>query len=660
MRYKLISIFLSSFFIFIVALVWRVDDLIVTDKANSLEGQLRSRMSPLMYSLRQELETLSALAETTIAHSADKKEFSAQSGLAKYQMIAELKQNESKEWQFQSILFQEKSNAKNWAQQYLQLLLKNIEVKDFGSSQFAIYSLLDPQRKPFLFIVSSKLPVRQDESSKYYAALVGADFFQKYVDQQKSQFSDLVMVNIKGQTLGHSVAEYVGNLLNEDPVASDVIKSNTGGAFGLYKNIKDENVFALYEQIPGSNAYLIFTTPEAELNKGRSLFLFQLILLGLGLAFLGVSVFVVLDKSEKNHQIPISSSSPQAMSTEHLNSDFSTEDANADRTQSYTQFAAALSHELKNPIASILGSAQLLRKTVGTNENINGIEENARRIHDLITKLLTFSGQSAYKTEKIKIAEVVQRAIKNIEPKFFKKGIQVHKEINSASELAAPPELIVKAIENILLNAVESMERNPNKNLKISLNDVGEKVELLIADSGEGIDKQNLRKVFDPFFTTRSTRTHPGLGLSVALGAMKSMQGELKIESERQKGTTVKMIFDPQAKWTGQVEAEQINTHAPSLLPEHKPIAKILPEIISTQPKNHLLSSLEDQEIEKVLNMDELDWSFSPQESTKSKDKVPKVEEITIETPKIKIIKRDSRLDQFGVQIRKPGEKHEG
>ncbi len=157
-----------------------------------------------------------------------------------------------------------------------------------------------------------------------------------------------------------------------------------------------------------------------------------------------------------------------------------------------------------------------------------------------------YTGEDKFPTTQGALETVLTRSLKNVEGKILSKGIRLIKNIQSVPPFSMSTDLVVKAVENILLNSIEAMERVPKKELSVNLKSEGNQIFLSIADTGEGIAPENLSKIFDPFYTTRSGGQHVGLGLSTAMGIFKQTYGEIQVQSEKGKGATFEIRFTPQ------------------------------------------------------------------------------------------------------------------
>lgn len=628
MRATIITVFLITFAMFIGGLVYRVDQLMFGDKLSWSEAQARSQMSPLVHSLESHLGGLAETLALTYNQIQDgKKDYSKSSVLSRFQMVVLLKSSGGKEWAFDKSLFLEKTSAKNWAPSYLSLLLKNVDAREIKPGHFAVFSLLDPERRPFLFVVHQMVQSVENNEAKrtlWFGVLVGPEFFQSFMDRSKGQISSVFLVNPQGQALAHTVPEYVGNLLNEDPLVSEVMRAQVTSGSGLFRDLKGNNIQGFYEQVSQSNVFAVITTPVSEILKSRDEVRWQLSLLGLGLAFVGVAVFVLLYRPEKQIvQVPVAGAAAQPTSVlmgagapvgAPGGNAASQEEIQKEKMQAFMRVSSALAHELNGPLASILGHAQLLKSSLGSNPNLDTITEQTRRSRETLRKLLTFAGEAVPKVEKTNVGKVVEKALTSMAPLLFRKGIQLTKEFQTIPDFEMPAEMIQKGLESILQNAAEALDRSSRKNLKVGIAQKAEGwVEISIWDSGEGIESRNMDKIFDPFFSTR--KGHAGLGLSMALGIFKEINGSVFVESgPPPKGTLIRIMLNAEMVGATGLAAQTAlsaggfspNAAAPAVLAA--PAAELkLPEQGSLSVPVQDLIVLDNSEVDEALEGRELE-----------------------------------------------------
>ncbi len=693
MRAKLSTIFFITFVVFAAALIWRVDQIMSEDKLTSVDLQSRAQMLAIVHSLEMETQSLSDLVSLSYSEiELGKKDYSATRPYNKFQMVAKLlppnQREERREWQIVSNYFQEKTPARSWALSYVGLVLKSIKESDVKSGSSNIYALMDPTRKPYLLLLVHDVG---RGNGNWYAGLMTASVFQGMMDRQKGQMSSLFVVNSQGQALAHTTPEYVGSLLTEDPIVNEAIKMSGGSGSGTFKDLKGEPIRGFYEQIGVSNQFAVITTPIRAFNKDRDRIRLQLGLMGFGLGLIGIAFFVLVYKPESSsvptfaYQSSIPTG-PQSVMAPKIGA-----------RSEYVKVASALSHELKSPLTSILGHAQLAGHHLlepKAKEHLDKIESEARVARDIIQKLLTFAGEDKVVLQKEGLEQAVNKALKNIEGKVLSKGIRLVKNIQPVPPFTMATDLVVKAIECILVNSIEAMERAPKKELNVTLTAEGSKIFFSVSDTGEGISAKDLDKIFDPFFTTRSGGQHVGLGFSMAMGILKECHGEIQVQSEIGQGTKVIVNFAPQ---------EIISTGLPSVsnpptnvlkIPERSiPMTLVPPLAASSQSASlterntadeltmDLESLLVDRSIENLIDDQEQEEDMLIGKKVDETIPLPPPptadfsDEVTVDlgnfqqerlvskvdkpNPKIKInfIRKTTKLDELVVAVRKPGSK---
>lgn len=693
MRAKLSTIFFITFVVFAAALIWRVDQIMSEEKLVSVDLQSRAQMLAIVHSLETETQGLADLMGLSYPEiELGKKDFSAGKPYSKFQMVAKLlppnQRQDRRDWQITSNYFQEKTAARNWALSYVGLVLKSIKESDVKSGSSNVYALMDPTRKPFLLLL---VHANINGLSSWYAGLMNSSVFQGMIDRQKGQLSSVFVVNAQGQALAHTTPEYVGSLLTEDPIVNEAIKMSGGSGSGTFKDLKGEPIRGFYEQIGVSNLFAVITTPIRTLMKDRDRIRFQLAMMGFGFALVGIAFFVFVYKPEAPVAAPFSY---------HASVPTGPQSVNASKTgirSEYVKVASALSHELKSPLTSILGHAQLAGHHLlepKAKEHLDKIESEARAAREIIQKLLTFAGEDKVVLQKEGLENAVNKALKNIEGKVLSKGIKLEKNIQAVPPFTMATDLVVKAIESILVNSIEAMERAPKKELNVTLMPEGSRIFFSVSDTGEGISAKDLEKIFDPFFTTRASSQHVGLGLSMAMGILKECHGDLQVQSEIGKGTTVIVYFAPE-EIVSSSSAAVMNPQAAALMVPSKsapmPIddeltQEIHPSPVETKPVDpvengaasadeltiDLDSLLVDKSIERLI--DDTDEDFLASRKVDDNLPLPPVpvpvfmDEETVDLgtfqqsgqtskvdrPKIDFKRKTTKLDEFKVAVRKP------
>lgn len=205
--------------------------------------------------------------------------------------------------------------------------------------------------------------------------------------------------------------------------------------------------------------------------------------------------------------------------------------------------AAGTAHEIRNPLTGIKGLVQLLSEKYNNPEDqfyFKIINEEINRINEIASEFLILGKPTIMKTERIDLRKILFE----IEP-FIKSEANLNE---MKYEYCLPSEAIMiecakdqikQVILNITKNAFESMEKNGQLTVKLVQN--GQNGILEIIDTGHGIAKDELNKIFNPFYTSKETGT--GLGLVVCKRIIHSFNGDISINSKKGHGTTVSITL---------------------------------------------------------------------------------------------------------------------
>jgi PAS domain S-box-containing protein len=216
------------------------------------------------------------------------------------------------------------------------------------------------------------------------------------------------------------------------------------------------------------------------------------------------------------------------------------------KMESIGTLAAGIAHEVGNPLASISALVQVAQRTSKdqfVNEKLSLVKSQVTRISKIIRDLVDFSRPSNYELELTNINKVIREAVEIT--KVGTKAKDIVFETNLDDDIPVLPliaDQIQQVFVNILLNAVDAIveKKKLGSAEKISVKSACDRdyLELTFSDTGVGIKEENLVKAFEPFFTTKKEGRGTGLGLWVSYGIVKSFQGDIKIKSKSDVGTT--------------------------------------------------------------------------------------------------------------------------
>lgn len=231
-----------------------------------------------------------------------------------------------------------------------------------------------------------------------------------------------------------------------------------------------------------------------------------------------------------------------------------------ERLAALGRLAAGVAHEIRNPLGAIRGLVQYFQ--VAWKEHaeqrvyLEVIIREVDRLNRVVSDLVEFARPRELQREPHALVEIVRHAVTLVQSDVRTKGIHIVQDLDEMlPPLLVDRDLVLQALLNILLNALEAMEAGGV--LKIHLTDNAAWVELAIQDTGRGIPPDQLERVFDPFFTTKPQGT--GLGLAIAHSVIQAHDGEIVIDSPPGQGTTVTMRLPKQ---TSAVEVGSKETDA--------------------------------------------------------------------------------------------------
>lgn len=212
------------------------------------------------------------------------------------------------------------------------------------------------------------------------------------------------------------------------------------------------------------------------------------------------------------------------------------------------QLAAGVAHEINNPINGIITYIHLLLKKLEENDidrttwkkNLNLVERETKRIGQLVKNLLNFSRKTEPELRPVSLKHIIEETLPLLNEQFLLKDVNLIKNYDGViPEVLGDSNQLQQVILNLILNAVQAVENQGTVKVTLAAEGSGF-VHLNIWDNGVGIPKEDIDKLFDPFYTTKTGKqAGVGLGLSIAEKIVKAHNGRIRIESEVGKGTSV-------------------------------------------------------------------------------------------------------------------------
>ena len=224
--------------------------------------------------------------------------------------------------------------------------------------------------------------------------------------------------------------------------------------------------------------------------------------------------------------------------------------------------AGGIAHDFNNILTAIIGYSELIKFKVDTessaHKDIQEILKAGMRAKELVQQILLFSRKRDQKSKPLDPIPIVKEALKLLRASI-PTTIEIRKDIpESCGKVIADPTKIHQIIMNLTTNSYHAM-KDTGGIIGVTLKEVylgeaeaayldvniiaGKYIKIEVSDNGHGIDRKILKKIFDPYFTTKSQGEGSGLGLSLVMGIVNSFGGAIKVYSEPGEGTTFNIFF---------------------------------------------------------------------------------------------------------------------
>ncbi len=232
----------------------------------------------------------------------------------------------------------------------------------------------------------------------------------------------------------------------------------------------------------------------------------------------------------------------------------------AQKMEAIGTLAGGIAHDFNNILFPLMGYAEMLKENIPEGSQsrryVDEILKAALRSKDLIQQILSFSRQGDEDKKPMKLQPIIKEALKLLRSSI-PTTIDMRQNIDPACDaVIADPTQVHQIIMNLATNAYHAMEKTGGT-LSVTLKQIsmesgqplltdlmsGEYACMTVTDTGAGIKKELLNKVFDPYFTTKKKGKGTGLGLSVVQGIVKSCNGDIRIYSEPGKGTEIRVYL---------------------------------------------------------------------------------------------------------------------
>ena len=462
-------------------------------------------------------------------------------------------------------------------------------VKYFASASFIVLVLFS---FPFSLAISQKAEEILLESYENYALLVGQNLnhqvFQNFAvpvirrfgriklrDEDQQDLMDQIvrntihgfnidLVNIydigKGVIAYSTDPELIGKPVNRAPGYDKAVQgerssrmlSENEELWGMNLSLMGgQKKLRTYIPFRGAHPFIstsyvagVFEIIQDMTEPYESIVRFQFLVFGLSIAIMGAIFVALLLIVRKAETIIEERASERRRLEDQLHQ--------AERLAALGEMVAGVSHEIKNPLGIIQSTAELMGGLPNADENLKRlsgvIHEESSRLNGIVTEFLDFARPQSPNFRPTSLGDILKRNLTFLQPEIEKKDIRITHNLDGRSfDLKADPDLLYRAFLNILLNAMQAQEDGGVIDVRVTEDRYDQLVE--ITDHGVGIPEESLKKLFNPFFTTKEQGT--GLGLSIVRKIVEGHNGRITIHSEPMETTTVviRLPKEPES-WT--------------------------------------------------------------------------------------------------------------
>ncbi|HHW06462.1 MAG TPA: HAMP domain-containing protein [Clostridia bacterium] len=433
------------------------------------------------------------------------------------------------------------------------------------------------------------VPIRQKETGVILGGFVAEislrGVMHELTKRQPEHQGRVFVVNHRGQLVGHEDFSQV--LAQRDVRPSLAVKEFLAGSQSpgenrarRYLGYDGVEVLGVWAPVPSLGWAVVQEMPVAQAFQPVHRLASRLALGGLALVavvtslsiFFGVRFSRSLEKLEKGveeirkgnlrHPIPVEGKDELTSLAETINRmreelllRRQQEEAlwQAEKLSSLGLLASGVAHEVNNPLGIMLAHAQDLKERLPEEgqalmesgeleEYLDTIIRQTKRCKEITGSLLSFAGYRQGGRVEVELGEALAATLKLLEFRLRKQGIQL-----GLSLPAGLPRVMVQKGElqqvflNILTNAMDAMPHGGRLSIEGTV--AGGELVLAVADEGVGIKEEDLRSVFDPFYTTKAPGQGTGLGLPISYSIMQRLGGKIRVESTFGRGTTVYLHF---------------------------------------------------------------------------------------------------------------------
>jgi two-component system NtrC family sensor kinase len=214
----------------------------------------------------------------------------------------------------------------------------------------------------------------------------------------------------------------------------------------------------------------------------------------------------------------------------------------SEKLASVGRLAAGVAHEINNPLVGVLTFSKLLLEDdaipPGAKEDLKVIADETLRCRKIVKNLLDFARETTPEISLVNIDEIIEKVLDLVRNQTLFQNIKIEERFNrDLPAIPVDPDQIQQVIMNLVLNAAEAMPDGGT--LAISTNYGADRrfIKISVRDTGTGIPKEDIERIFDPFFTKKARGEGTGLGLAVSYGIVQKHRGNITVTSQLGEGS---------------------------------------------------------------------------------------------------------------------------
>jgi two-component system, NtrC family, sensor kinase len=223
--------------------------------------------------------------------------------------------------------------------------------------------------------------------------------------------------------------------------------------------------------------------------------------------------------------------------------DQQTELLKAERLATIGEFAARVAHEIKNPLSGITVALEMMSsksESTDQKQSISDVLIEVRRLDRILKDLLQLSIPKEMDFRMTAPSDVVERSVILVSPRADEKGVKIETRLNCDEEFCLDFENCQQVIINLLINGIDAVTPGRGK-VTVETESADGELRISVSDTGHGLSRSEVEKIFEPFYTTKKHGT--GLGLAISKRIVEGHNGQIQVFSEEGKGTTFTIVI---------------------------------------------------------------------------------------------------------------------